>query len=124
MASADPPPLLLILRVTVQAVSWQSPTFGDVPVTAEPRTVLIPVSLPPPGPDGLPQDPVAFGRMLREARESARITQARLAKAAGVTDVTIRNIEHGRHSASPQVRRFLILALAKLAPASSTRKEG
>lgn len=61
--------------------------------------------------DGWPEAPDAFGRAIRQAREGAGWSQARLAKRVGISESSIRNIESAKHVARPQVRRELIQAL-------------
>jgi len=50
----------------------------------------------------------AFGRLVRERRHAARLTQAKLAKLAGVTEVTIRNIEYAHNPPSEDTLRRLL----------------
>jgi transcriptional regulator with XRE-family HTH domain len=48
---------------------------------------------------------------LREARSQAGLTQAELAKKAGLTDVTISTLENGKSTARDNTRRRIELAL-------------
>lgn len=50
----------------------------------------------------------AFGQLIRERRQAAGLTQARLAKLAGVTEVTIRNIENAHNPPSEDTLRRLV----------------
>lgn len=64
--------------------------------------------------DGWPRDPVEFGRAVREARESAHVTQAELAERAGVSLGSINNIERGRQRCRRTLRKWLVQALESL----------
>lgn len=44
---------------------------------------------------------------LKKARQQARLSQADVAKAAGVTAATISNLERGVHSPQPETARRL-----------------
>lgn len=50
----------------------------------------------------------AFGQLVRERRQAAGLTQARLAKLAGLTEVTIRNIENAHNPPSEDTLRRLL----------------
>jgi DNA-binding XRE family transcriptional regulator len=63
----------------------------------------------------------ALGERIRLARESADITQERLAELVGLTRVSISNVETGRHS--PTVDRLIMIADAVRVPPSHLMRE-
>lgn len=50
----------------------------------------------------------AFGKLVRERRQAARLTQAKLAKLTGLTEVTIRNVEYAHNPPSEDTLRRLL----------------
>ncbi len=50
----------------------------------------------------------ALGKLLRERRQAAKLTQAKLAKLAGLTEVTVRNIEYAHNPPSEDTLRRLL----------------
>lgn len=69
-----------------------------------------------PIPDDILRRRLALGERIRLAREAADITQERLAEMAGLTRVSISNIETGVHS--PTVDRLMMIADAVRIPLS------
>lgn len=65
-------------------------------------------------PDGWPQDPLLFGRQVRQLRERAELTRLQFSAIAKIADSTIRNVEHGRHKMNSATRRKLIDAFHQL----------
>jgi putative transcriptional regulator len=59
-------------------------------------------------------DPKELGRLVKQARESARLTQAQLAELTGVSDETIRRIELGKYE--PSLSTFVAIADALTLP--------
>jgi transcriptional regulator with XRE-family HTH domain len=55
---------------------------------------------------------MAFGNRLRELRKTAGLTQAQLARRAGVTLATLREYEQARRRADPSLRMAARLAVA------------
>lgn len=58
-------------------------------------------------------NPEKFGRLIRQARERARFTQAELARQTGLSEMTIRNVETGALACSPKTRNAVLEALAR-----------
>lgn len=54
-------------------------------------------------------DTDAFAILLKERREKAKLSQHRLARLAGISEPTIRNLEHGRHAPSEETLKRLLL---------------
>lgn len=50
----------------------------------------------------------AFGKLIRERRQTANLTQAKLAKLAGLTEVTIRNLEYAHNPPSEDTLRRIL----------------
>lgn len=67
-----------------------------------------------PIPDDVLRRRLALGERIRLAREHADLTQERLAEMAGLTRVSISNIETGTHS--PTVDRLMMIADAVRVP--------
>jgi ribosome-binding protein aMBF1 (putative translation factor) len=61
--------------------------------------------------DEWPEDPVAFGALIRRAREDKGWTRSRLAQEVELAMETIRNAETARHRCTDVVRAKLIKAL-------------
>jgi DNA-binding XRE family transcriptional regulator len=95
----DPPPDMVEVRGTL---TLYIPRYLLASPEAEQRS-----------PDGWPLDPILFGQQLVRVRTNAQLTQKKLAKQAGCTEVTIRNIEKGRVTAAPESRRWILAVLAR-----------
>src|SRR5262245_22881712 len=50
-----------------------------------------------------------FAVLLKEHREKAKLSQRRLARLAGISEPTIRNLEHARHAPSEETLKRLLL---------------
>jgi DNA-binding XRE family transcriptional regulator len=61
--------------------------------------------------DGWPAGDREFGRAVRVARQAARWNQEKLAQRAGLTEVTVRNVETARVPPTKDTRQRLIAAL-------------
>jgi transcriptional regulator with XRE-family HTH domain len=61
--------------------------------------------------DGWPSDPAEFGRAVYRTRKALRMSPYRLARLAGVTYSTVRNIEENHHHCLSSNRAAMIQAL-------------
>jgi transcriptional regulator with XRE-family HTH domain len=58
------------------------------------------------------EDALDFGRSVRRARLAAGLTQSQLANRAGITERTVRSVEHGTTTPQRRVRDALSAVLA------------
>lgn len=110
-----------------QSLTIMVRVFPSPPPPVEPQHAGQWRRVPVPARDGWPESPAEFGRAIRQARTEAGISQAQLAKRTGLSEMTIRNIEHGG-VANPSSRKRLITALTKATepatPADSPSSNG